>query len=506
MRLISVIRENLGLKIGFAAGLAILVIVLILEAFFASVHIPLIDKMSMLQIVLVTGILIALFSVLMISIATSLLIQRPLTRLMAAIRKAESGDLKTRAKVFSNDELGQVAVQFNEMLAKIDGLEKTRLKAEHQLTVAKEELRYKAMLEEKASIISSTNRQLEESLKELSILFNITQALNTSIDPEELCNKLGDVILKNMEVDDFAILLLNEETQDLEVKAARGFRKNDKVRELIFHVGEGVSGQVASAKEPVYIPDTSKDVDYLHYKGVQADSGSFLCIPLLVKNVILGVINFTRKDIAAFSKQEIRMLTIVGGQMAIALENARLYIKTKELSLIDDLTRVYNRRHFHKILEMEFKRAKRFKRPLSLLMIDVDHFKRFNDSFGHLEGDRLLVELAAIFKNNLREIDTVSRYGGEEFAVILPNTSLKDGEKVGLKLNKFVFEMSTNRKRTLKRKVTVSVGVSSFSSDADTMDDLINHADIALYKAKAKGRNRVISFLDPTPTSLRVVE
>src|SRR5262249_20204166 len=148
----------------------------------------------------------------------------------------------------------------------------------------------------------------------------------------------------------------------------------------------------------------------------------------------LGAINFSRAEVDGFSTRDIRLLTTVAGQVAIALENARLYAKTKELTLIDELTRVYNRRHFQKILEMEFKRAKRFRRPLSLLMIDVDHFKEFNDTFGHLEGDHVLTDLAAVLADNLREVDTVARYGGEEFSVILPNTGLEDASGVAVKL------------------------------------------------------------------------
>jgi diguanylate cyclase (GGDEF)-like protein len=506
-RIWHIVRENLGLKVGVLTGSTILLVVFLLVGSFASLHSPLISKLSLIQILLVMGILIAGFSMLVISIATTLMIQRPLARLMRAIHRAQGGDLNTRAKVGMKDEIGQVAIQFNKMLEKIQGLEQTRVRHEHQLITAQEELRYKEALEEKASVIATTNRRLEQTLKELSILFSISQSLTSSIDPEELCNQLSMVILKNMEVDDFAILLLNDEANELEVKAARGFRKSDKVRELRFKVGEGISGHVAQNKEAIYIPDTSTDAEYMHYKGVKKENGSFLSLPIVTKNKLLGVINFSRKDVDAFSGQEQRMLATVAGQVAIALENAKLYEKTKELSLVDELTHLYNRRHFLKILENEFKRASRFQRPLSLLMIDVDHFKKFNDTFGHLEGDKILEDLAMVLKQNLREIDTVARYGGEEFAVILPNTAMAEADKVGLKLNKFVKEMSDKRHTNHQKSISVSIGVSSFPANADSPEDLINHADIALYKAKAKGRDRVITYQevgDKIP--LRIVE
>lgn len=506
-RALQVIRENLGLKIGLLTGVAICLVTLLLEGIFGAVPLPLVNKLSLMQILLILGVLIALVSLLVISIATHVLVQRPLGRLMSAIHQAEAGDLKSRATVDTTDEIGQVATQFNEMLEKINGLEANRIKAEHQLTVAQEELRYKSLLEEKAAIITSTNRRLEESLKELSILYTISQCLTSSIDTDELCNKLCDVILENMELDDFAILLLNEESRQFEVKAARGFRRGDAIREVSFKVGEGVTGHAAKIREPIYIPDTNSDQEYMNYKGVQGENGSFLSVPILAKDQVLGLINFSRRDLDAFSQQEIRMLTIVAGQVAIALENARLYAKTKELSLIDELTQVYNRRHFQKILDNEIKRAERFQRPLSLIMIDVDHFKKFNDSFGHLEGDKLLVELAAIMRSNLRDIDTVARYGGEEFAIILPNTSLDDGEKVAWKLNQLAAKINTDAKKAEGSLVTISLGVSTFPTDALCEEDLVNHADVALYRAKARGRNRVVTFPDQSGRApLRVVE
>lgn len=510
MKLVSAFRENLkenlGLKIGLSTGVAIFVLVLLLLGFIAAIQGDLISKFTMIQVLLVLAIVIATFSILVIAISTNLFIHRPLSRLMAAIRQAESGDLKTKARVETEDEIGQVASQFNDMLAKINELEGLKLDAERKMTVMQEELKFKAMLEENARTISLTNRKLEESLHELSVLYNISQALTGSIDPEELCNLLGDVIVRNVGVQDFAILLLDEETQKIEVKAARGFKENDHVRELKFDLGEGISGKVAKTKQPIYIPDTSKDNLYLHYKGAKPEDGSFLCLPIVAKGLSLGAINFSRKQVDGFTSNEIRLLTTVVGQIGIAIESARLYAKTKEMTLIDELTQVYNRRHFQKILEMEFKRAKRFQRPLTLLMVDVDHFKEFNDTFGHLEGDKVLADLAEVLASNLREVDTVARYGGEEFSVILPNTSLDEGQHVAHKVRDLVAKMHEKHGRPLAQKVTVSIGVAAYDAETANLEDLINHADIALYRAKSQGRNRVILHGEEPQANLRVVE
>ncbi|HCU24012.1 MAG TPA: hypothetical protein DF383_03265 [Deltaproteobacteria bacterium] len=493
MKLLSTLREslreNLGLKIGVSTGAVIFIMVLMLLGIVAAVQVPLISKFTMIQVLLVLAVVIAAFSILVIAISTNLFVQRPLSRLMKAIRQAEAGDLKTRARVDTEDEIGQVASQFNEMLGKINQLEGLKLEAE------------------RVKIIASTNVKLEESLNELSVLYNVSQALTGSLDPEELCNLLGDVISKNIGIQDFAILLLNEETQKLEVKGACGFSRNDDIRELTFELGEGISGRVAKTKQSLYLPDTAKDPGYLHYKGVKSEDGAFLCLPIVAKNLSLGAINFSRRETDSFTDREIRLLATLASQVAIALENARLYAKTRELSLIDDLTQVYNRRHFHKILEMEYKRAKRFHRPLALLMIDVDHFKEFNDSFGHLQGDHVLVDLAAVLAENLREVDTVARYGGEEFSAILPNTSLEEARQVAFKLRELVEKMRWNQGRPTRECVTVSIGVAALTYGEDNLEGLINRADIALYRAKSQGRNRVILHEEPPQASpLRVVE
>ncbi|HEX5034659.1 MAG TPA: GAF domain-containing protein, partial [bacterium] len=294
------LKENLGLKIGVLTGASIFVVAMLLLGILAMVQVPLISKFTMLQVLFALAVVIAAFSILMIAISTNLFLHRPLSRLMAAIRQAESGDLKVKARVDTEDEIGHVATQFNAMLGKIHDLEGLKLETERKLTSMQEELKFKAMLEEKAAIISSTNRKLEESLNELSVLYNISQALTGSIDPEELCNLLCDVIVRNIGIQDFAILLLDDESQKMEVKAARGFKRNDQIRELTFDLGEGISGRAAKSRQPIYIPDTSKDPAYMHYKGAKVEDGSFLCLPIVAKGLILGAINFSRQDINAF--------------------------------------------------------------------------------------------------------------------------------------------------------------------------------------------------------------
>lgn len=176
-----------------------------------------------------------------------------------------------------------------------------------------------------------------------------------------------------------------------------------------------------------------------------------------------------------------------------------LLCKVEYMAITDVLTGLYNRRRFHDVLAKEFGRSKRYSTPLSLIFMDIDHFKSVNDEYGHLMGDRVLGELASIILKNIREIDTAARYGGEEFTVILPNTKKEDvvcfAERMRISIEKHVFPDIHDR------TITVSIGISGIpDTEIDTEDKLIRHADAALYRAKQAGRNRTkISDMQKLP-------
>ena len=209
----------------------------------------------------------------------------------------------------------------------------------------------------------------------------------------------------------------------------------------------------------------------------------------------MGVINFARKGVGNFTHQDVKMMSLVSGQVALAIANSRLYTKTRELSVKDELTGINNRRHFQQMLQIEWKRAVRFQRKLSLTMIDVDHFKEYNDTFGHLQGDLALKTLGNILKKNLREVDTVARFGGEEFVLLLPDTDKHGAIAVAEKVRMLVQQSNfVTDKNEDTRLVTISAGIATYPDDVAEMDDLIDRADIALYRAKEKGRNTYQHF------------
>lgn len=444
------------------------------------------------------------FEVLSISIAaalgTHLFLDKPLSELTGAMAKAEAGDFLIRAPQLSEDELGDLSRNFNRMLTRITDLAANNIQTDQDLRVANEQLSLRNSLEEKNDIIQRTNGALEKLVRDLSLIYEIGQEVNSIIDLENLYAKITETLHKHLKIQEFAILIFDDRREELQVKAAYGFEDEEAILRTTFKKGEGITGLVAEVARKIYIKDTSREGRFLHYKGEEPTRpSSFLSIPLVYKDDVMGVINFARVGRSSFSSQDIKKLSLVSSQIALAIANAQLYTRTRELSVRDELTGINNRRYFQQMLQMEWKRAVRFHRTISLIMLDVDHFKMYNDTFGHLQGDKVLKRIGGLLKSNLREVDTVARFGGEEFIMLLPDTDKRGAivvaEKVRLLMEGERF-LTDDRDET--RRVTISVGLSTYPDDVGDMDDLIDHADIALYRAKENGRNRIECFAPPT--------
>ncbi|MBQ2592496.1 MAG: sensor domain-containing diguanylate cyclase, partial [Candidatus Riflebacteria bacterium] len=220
-----------------------------------------------------------------------------------------------------------------------------------------------------------------------------------------------------------------------------------------------------------------------------------LHLPIILGNSVKGLIHLARKGNQEFTSHELDITSQFTGIFITSIKNALIHKRTEKLAFTDPLTELYNHRFFQETLLQEFTRSERYKKPLSLMIIDIDFFKKFNDTYGHLVGDKVLKHVSAIFKSSMREqIDTVARYGGEEFGVILPETSLEGAAVFAERIRKKV-EESFIQEGDKKLKVTLSIGVSCISVTKCTKtSDLIEAADQALYKAKAEGRNQVQTY------------
>ncbi|OGC42360.1 hypothetical protein A2Y85_02680 [candidate division WOR-3 bacterium RBG_13_43_14] len=210
-----------------------------------------------------------------------------------------------------------------------------------------------------------------------------------------------------------------------------------------------------------------------------------------IRDEVIGVLDIESDKLNVFTDRDLRLFSIFASQAAIAIENARLYDETKSLSLTDALTQIANRRHFDLMIENEFRKARGYSRPLSLAILDIDNFKHFNDSYGHLNGDRILVHIAGALKDNLRDTDFIARYGGEEFVIIFPETSSTVALRVSERIREAIQNQRIMIKGAGKKACTVSIGVSTFPNNAEGIIELIQNADKALYRAKQLGKNRI---------------
>jgi diguanylate cyclase (GGDEF)-like protein len=227
-------------------------------------------------------------------------------------------------------------------------------------------------------------------------------------------------------------------------------------------------------------------------------SRALVSVPVRWGDEFLGVLNILAYTPHRYTQADVDILSMFATQAAIAIRNARLYNKIEQVSITDELTGLFNRRGFFQFGEREFERSLRFDRPLSVLMLDIDHFKKVNDTYGHPVGDQVLRALADCFRRSKRGIDVEGRYGGEEFVLLLPETFLSGAGQIAERLRQSVAELSIPVSRTngesspIDLRITVSVGVAQTLPGTPSIDALIDRADQAMYSAKGLGRNRVV--------------
>ncbi|HXX35538.1 MAG TPA: sensor domain-containing diguanylate cyclase [Thermodesulfobacteriota bacterium] len=223
---------------------------------------------------------------------------------------------------------------------------------------------------------------------------------------------------------------------------------------------------------------------------------SRLTLPLVVEGEILGCLSVHSEQPNAFDAQDLQFLSVIGYQMAASLKHFQRFSSIKNMATYDTLTGLYNRRYFEERLEVEAENSFRSGVPLSLVMVDIDHFKKINDTFGHTDGDQILCKISSLLKNSVRRKDTVARYGGEEFILILPEAALQQSyviaERIRQRVENTLFEVGRTQVN-----LTLSMGISNFPSHrVKSKEELIKLADQALYDAKRGGRNKVCIFTE----------
>ncbi len=246
--------------------------------------------------------------------------------------------------------------------------------------------------------------------------------------------------------------------------------------------------------EPILVQDVSRDERFLHYRGMLTGIGSFLSVPLVGGDgQVFGVLNIHKAETHAFREKEKQFFCAVAHNLAVALERARLFDNARREAMHDDLTGLYNRRYFFDCAERELNKSRRGDAVFSLAVLDIDHFKNCNDTFGHSFGDRVLRELAATLKAGIRQSDILARYGGEEFALLLPETTLENACGLLEKLRqKVAAELAPEPRPGQGERITFTAGVAAFPEDGESVAELFAAADHRLYQGKGAGRDRVM--------------
>lgn len=330
---------------------------------------------------------------------------------------------------------------------------------------------------------------LEHAHKKLSALYRITAIVQKTVNEKEVLEEILDGITRELGFTNAAIFLLDPKTQELVNKAHRGY--NDKIQVV---VGQGVTGYAALHRELVYVPDTKLEPRYI--PGT-TNGFSEVAIPLIVNDQVIGVLDVETSEEQALKPYDLDLLRSLASQIAMTIAHASHVSQACIEASTDGLTNVYNYRHFRNILKQEFKRAARYKRPLSLLMIDIDYFKHYNDINGHLYGDDALKAVANLVRQYCRDTDFVFRYGGEEFVVLLPETAVTLAHIIAERIRKAIAEYPfQNSNRLPGGALTVSIGIAGYPDDVDSETKLIAAADAALYSAKRSTRNRSCLYSD----------
>jgi len=324
--------------------------------------------------------------------------------------------------------------------------------------------------------------------RQLEVINAIARETTAVLDQEELLIKVCAVIQQTFQVGHVSVLLRDDE--GLVLRASQGRFAAAPPPGGRLPATSGLWGQALAAGRTLIENDVQTSTER---GGFSRETQSRMCIPLVSFGQTLGVLVLESEHTGNFQEGDVESLEAVADICATAIQNAHYVERVKQLAYLDGLTGIFNRRFFELRIVEEIDRARRFNSGMAVLMVDIDQFKRLNDEFGHLLGDEVLRQVSSMFHQQLRKIDVVCRYGGEEFAILLSQTNPQHALAVAEKLRRLVESWQFPG---VPRPVTISAGVATFPDHGTARDELVKSADAGLYAAKQGGRNRVL--LGPT--------
>ncbi len=397
---------------------------------------------------------------------------RSLEPLVEAARRVGLGDLSARIPVSGHDEIAELATAFNDM--------SDQLQRERQ-TTQQEILTSHASLEEMV-------HSLQQRSQDADLLRRLLELIESSQDKQEAFRSVGPFFLRLFPETAGSVMLISPSKNVVETLTCWGW----------------------NAAEEMFTPPNcwslrrgcthfARQGDPEPFCAHVDDEGSSwtLCVPMMAQGEALGILHLRPISDQPLAQKTMQLAESVAEQLSLAIANLVLRETLRQQSVRDTLTGLYNRRFMEESLEREVFRARRKRESVSVIMLDVDHFKRFNDQFGHDAGDAVLQAVGRFLRENVRAEDVACRYGGEEFILILPGSSLQNGAARAEALREGISRLEVSVGRQSLSPISISVGVSSYPTHGQACTALIKAADTALYQAKLKGRNRVV--LAPTP-------
>ncbi|HEY7098000.1 MAG TPA: sensor domain-containing diguanylate cyclase [Terriglobales bacterium] len=338
----------------------------------------------------------------------------------------------------------------------------------------------------------ATGAERARQNQEVTIFHDVAKALTSSLDLDSILQTIMEKMAEYFRPDNWSLLMVDEARDELYFAIAVG-NAAESLKNVRLKVGEGIAGWVAKHGEQLIVPDVYTDVRFAKRidEMTKWETRSIICVPLRSKHRVLGVIQLVNVNMDGFSNEEIFFLQSLCDYAAIAIENSRAVEKIQELTITDDCTGLYNARHLHKTLETEVYRSARFNYEFTVLFIDLDHFKQVNDTFGHLVGSKLLAEIGYLIKAQLRLIDYAFRYGGDEFVVLLPQTSKDSALVVARRLLDNLRNSSFCKEENLNLNIRASIGLATYPHDAKNPQDVIRQADEMMYLVKNSTRDNI---------------
>ncbi len=342
-------------------------------------------------------------------------------------------------------------------------------------------------------------KEMTRTIEELRAFNEIGKTLTSTLDISEVLSIIMEKMSQLMKPTNWSLLLVDQDSNELYFEIAVG-EGAEKLKGVRLPIGEGVVGWVATEGAPILVTDAYKDERWCKKMDdmTKFQTRSILCAPMMSRDTVLGVIELVNSQPDAFSESDLRLLSSLSAFAAIAIENARNFQRVQELTVTDDVTSLYNSRYLHEAIEREFERSRRYGHHFSVVFFDLDHFKQVNDRHGHLHGSRLLAEVGELIKGQLRLVDIPTRYGGDEFVLVLPQTSKDQAVHVARRLRMALNGAVFLRDEGLEVRVTASFGVASYPEDAGNKDDVLRYADEAMYRVKETTRDG-IQIADPRP-------